>query len=61
MSRLSLLVPTHVSFLLCYYSALKQECFDDLQSDIHFLLLDLEDLVESALLEKHPMLYDIVI
>lgn len=60
-ARLSLLVPSHVSFLLCYYSSLKEECYDDLQSDLHYLLLDLEDLVQTALLEDHPMLYDIVI
>lgn len=60
-SKLSLLVSTHVSFLLCYYSALKEECFDDLQNDLHFLLLDLEQLTEDALLENYPMLYDIVI
>ena len=60
-AKLSLLVPTHVSFLLCYYSALKEECHDDLQSDLHFLLLDLEKLVEDALLPNYPLLYDIVI
>lgn len=60
-ARLSLLVPTHVSFLLCYYSALKEECYDDLQSDLHFLLLDLERLVDDALKEEYPILYDITI
>ena len=60
-SKLSLLVPSHVSFLLCYYSSLKEECYDDLQSDMHFLLLDLEKLTEDALLKDYPMLYDIVI
>ena len=60
-AALSLLNPTHVSFLLCYYSELKQECYDDLQSDIHFLLLDLEDLAEKALLQKYPLLYDVII
>lgn len=60
-AKLSLLNPTHVSFLLCYYSALKEECYDDLQSDLHFLLLDLEQLTEDALLKKYPMLYDVVI
>lgn len=60
-AKLSLLVPSHVSFLLCYYSALKEECYDNLQSDLHFLLLDLEKLVDEALFENYPILYDIVI
>lgn len=59
--RLSLLNPSHVSFLLCYYSQLKQECHDELQADLHFLLMDLEQLAEDALLENHPLLYDIII
>ena len=28
---------------------------------MHFLLMDLEDLVEKTLLEEYPLLYDIVI
>ena len=59
--RLSLLNTSHVSFLLLYYSQLKQEAYDELQSDLHFLLMDLEQLVEDTLLEKHPLLYDIVV
>lgn len=58
---LSLLNPTHVSFLLCHYTQLKQECVDDLTSDMYFLLLDLENLTEKALAEKHPILYDLLI
>ena len=60
-AKISLLNTTHVSFLLCYYSALKEECYDNLQSDLHFILLDLENLVDKALLDKYPLLYDIVI
>lgn len=33
-STLSLLEPTHISFLLNYYSQLKQEIYDDLNSDL---------------------------
>ena len=58
---ISLLNPVHVSFLLCYYSALKEECYDNLQSDLFYILLDLEDLVDKALLDKYPLLYDVVI
>lgn len=58
---LSLLNPNHISYLLCYYSKLKEECWDDLQNDMHFLLMDLENLVEQTLLPDYPILYDIVI
>lgn len=58
---LTLLNPAHISYLLCYYSKLKEESYDDLQGDMHWLLVDLEDLVEQTLLEKYPLLYDIVI
>lgn len=59
-SPLSLLNPTHVSFLLCYYSQLKQESFDNINSDMHALLLDLEDIVEAAL-ENYPVYKDLLI
>lgn len=52
--------PAHISFLLCYYPQLKQECFDDLDSDMHFLLLDLEKLVDRTLRDE-PVLYDLLV
>lgn len=58
---LSLLNANHISYLLCFYSKLKEESYDDLQGDMHFLLMDLEDLVDRTLLEDYPLLYDIVI
>lgn len=57
----SLFNPAHISFLLCYYSQLKQEVSEDLNSDIHYLLLDLENLVDEVITEDHPMLYDLLI
>lgn len=58
---ISLLNPAHVSFLLCYYSQLKQECAEDLQSDMYYMLLDLENLVVKTLKDSHPLLYDLLI
>lgn len=58
---ISLLNPAHVSFLLCYYSILKQECIDNLHSDMYFLLLDLENLVVDTLLEDYEELFDLVV
>ncbi len=57
---LSLLVPEHVCFLLTYYSHLKEESQDDLNSDMHWLLIDLENLVERALKDQ-PTLYQLLI
>lgn len=57
----SLFNPIHISFLLCHYAQLKQECVDDLGSDMHFVLLDLEDLTEKALSKDYPLLYDLLI
>ena len=57
---ITLFKPEHVSFLLCYYSQLKEESWDDFYSDMHFLLLDLENLVDEAL-ENEPILYDLLI
>lgn len=57
---LSLFNPTHISFLLCHYSELKQELIDDLGSDMRFLLLDLEDLVARTLLPYHELFFDLI-
>lgn len=57
---ISLFNPAHISFLLCYYTQLKQECVDDLRSDMHFLLLDLENLAEKTLLPDNKILFDLL-
>lgn len=58
---ISLFNPAHVSFLLCHYSQLKQECMGEFGSDMHYLLMDLEDLVDEVLREDQPILYDLLI
>ena len=58
---ISLLRADHIAFLLKYYSKLKGESWDDLQSDMHFLLMDLEDLVDRALLPDYEVLYDLLV
>lgn len=58
---ISLFNPAHISFLLCYYSQLKQESYDDFMSDMHFLLIDLEELAERTLAENYPVLWDLLI
>ena len=51
----------HVSCLLCYYSTLKEESWDNFNGDMKWMLMDLETLVDKALKDKHPVYYDIVI
>lgn len=60
-SMLTLINPVHVSFLLCHYSQLKQECEDKLDSDMHYLLMDLEDLATTAIEEKYPEFFDLLV
>lgn len=57
----SLLRPEHVSFLLNYYQMLKQESYGDFDSDMGYLLWDLEDTVVRALLPDNEILYDLIV
>lgn len=52
--------PEHVSFLLCNYSFLKQESQDDLNCDMHFILMDLDNLIDECLSDK-PIMMDLII
>lgn len=58
---ISLIKPEHVSFLLKYYQLLKQESWEDLNSDMRWLLIDLEDTVVRALLPQNEILYDLLV
>lgn len=51
----------HVSCLLCNYSTLKEESWDNFNGDMKWMLLDLEELVDKALKDKYPIYYDIVV
>lgn len=55
----SLYNPEHVSVLLTYYNQLKQESWEDLRGDMHWLLLDLDNLIVRALKDK-PILRDLL-
>lgn len=59
-ANVTLFNPNHVSYLLCNYSKLKQESSSNFESDIYYLLLSLEDLVERAL-KQYPMYMDVLI
>ena len=51
----------HISALLCNYSKLKEDCWDKFNSDMKWLMEDLDVLVDKTLKDKYPMYYDLVI
>lgn len=59
-NQVSLFNPVCVSVLLHYYSQLKQESIDDFQSDMRFMLMDLENIAEEALKDE-PILWDLLV
>ena len=58
---ISLFNPTHISILLCNYSKIKEDCWDKFNSDIFYMMKDLEDIIDGALKEQYPLYYDIII
>ena len=58
---ISLFNPVHVSVLLCNYSKIKESCWDRFNSDIYYLMIVLEDAIDTVFKENYPMLYDILI
>lgn len=62
--KINLLNPAHVSFLLCNYSQLREETYDNLNSDMHWLIVDLENLIERAFRKEgleDSFLYDLLV
>ena len=58
---ISLYNPQHIAQLLHYYSDLKQEAWGHFENDLWYLMEDLDALIERALPEQQPMLYDLLI
>ena len=59
-ANISLLVPKHVSALLCSYSKLKENAYGQFTSDIYYTMMALDELVEEAL-EDYPLYKDLLI
>lgn len=57
----SLFDPHHVCCLLCNYSKLKEDCWGHFDSNWWYLMEDFDNLLERALKEDYPILYDIMI
>lgn len=57
----SLFKPEHISILLCNYSAFKEDTWADFSSDLKWLILDLENIIDKTLKTQYPLLYDLLI
>lgn len=57
---ISLLLPEHVSALLCNFEKLKIQTWDKVQSDAKWLMVDLENLIDKTLKDDYPLYYDLV-
>lgn len=58
---LNLYTPAHISLLLCNYSKIKEECWDNFESDIHWMMEDLDNLIDETFKNKFPLYYDLII
>jgi hypothetical protein len=53
--------PAHIVAILCNYSGLKMETWDRFSTDMRWMLIDFERLVDKALKEKYPIYYKLLI
>ena len=60
-SAINLFTPAHIVALLCNYSGLKMETWDKFNTDMRWMLLDLERMIDGALKKEHPIYYKLVI
>lgn len=60
-NKLDLADYRHVSAIIANYSTLKQNSDEDLNSDMRWMIKDMEAVIDTALRQEHPMYYDIVI
>ena len=58
---ISLFNEEHVAAILANYSKIKEDSWDRVNEDAKWLIYDLENLIDAALKEKYPMLYDLMI
>ena len=57
----SFLNPDHVSAALCSYSKIKEEVWDKFTCDAYYMILDLENLIDTVLKDDYPLYYDLVV
>lgn len=57
----SLLDPNIVSLLLCNYVKIKESVWDKLDNDAHYIILDLENLIDRTLKGKYQKYFDLIV
>lgn len=57
---ISLFNPAHIEALLCNYSSLKESCYGNFESDLWYLMEDLDNLIETTLHYEYPLYYHIL-
>jgi hypothetical protein len=60
-STINLYDERHISIILCNYSKLKEDSWDNLNSDMKWLMEDFDNLTDAALKDKHPLYYQLLI
>ena len=58
---INLYTPTHISLLLSNYSRLKQDSYSNFNSDMRWLLIDLEDIIDATLKPLYPKYFTILV
>ena len=58
-ANLSLLEPKHISAMLCRYSKLKEDAYSKFNSDIYYMMLALDEVVDIALADE-PLYFDLI-
>ena len=58
---INLFDPKHISTLLCNYSKIKEDVWDNFNSDVKWLMEDLDNLVDKTLKDNYPLYYDLLI
>jgi hypothetical protein len=58
---LNLYTPNHISLLLANYSRIKEESWDNFDNDSHWIIEDLENLIDLTFKDKYPLYYDLII
>lgn len=53
--------PTHISLLLCNYSDIKEDTWDKFDSDLKWMMEDLDDIIINLFKEDYPLYYKIIV
>lgn len=51
----------HIAALLKNYSRLKTKVYNELDNNMHWILIDLDNMIEQGLEKNYPILYDIMV